>query len=108
MKYDFLKEMNNDPRRLHKVSVDSRKCMGCKRCLKACAYDVYRWNKENGYAEAAYSEECVCCMQCMFYCPSGAISIERAPIAFFDSLYDPFGMNDEKTGEEVTEHDGIK
>lgn len=92
--YEFLREMNNDPRRLHKITVDVDKCMGCKRCIMACAYDVYRWNKEERHSEAAYSEECVCCMQCMFYCPADAISIEQAPLAFFDSLYDSIGMND--------------
>lgn len=96
MDYQFLKDMGKDPRRLHQVSVDPDKCMGCRRCLKACAYDVYKWDKEQRVAVAAYSEECTGCMQCMYYCPSGAISFQAAPLAFFDPLYDPFGYNDKK------------
>lgn len=94
MDYQFLRDMKNDTRRLHQVTVDSEKCMGCKRCIKVCAYDVYRWDEEKNAADAAYSEECVACVQCMYYCPSGAIQIKQATVAFFDSLYDPFGLND--------------
>lgn len=89
-----LRAMSEDPRRLHKVTVDSEICMGCQKCLKACDYGVYKWDKENKCAIAAYSEDCVACLQCMYYCPSGAIKVEEATIAFFDSLFDPFGMND--------------
>ncbi len=96
MDYQFLRDMKNDPRRLHQVTVDPQKCMGCKRCLKACAYDVYKWNEEKHVSEAAYSEECVCCTQCAYFCPAGAITIKQASVAFFDSLYDPFGLNNEK------------
>lgn len=100
MDYQFLRDMKDDPRRLHQVKVDPQKCMGCKRCLKACAYDVYKWDGENKVSVAAYSEECVGCIQCAYYCPAGAITIKQATIAFFDSLYDPFGMNDETREEE--------
>ena len=43
---------------------------------------------------AAYDEECVTCYQCMYFCPAGAITVTEAELAFYDQLYDPFGMND--------------
>ena len=55
MDYQFLRDMKNDPRRLHQVTVDPQKCMGCKRCLKACAYDVYKWNEEKHVSEDIFA-----------------------------------------------------
>ena len=89
-----LRAMSKDPRRLHKVTVNSDVCMGCRKCLMYCDFGVYEWDKENNCAIGAHSEECVACKQCMYYCPSGAITVQEAPLAFFDPLYDPLGMND--------------
>ena len=68
--------------------------MGCQKCIRTCCYDVYKWDKEKKLSTAAYSEECVECYQCMFYCPAGAIKVEAAQLAFYDSLYDGLGLND--------------
>ena len=89
-----LREMKNDPRRLHHVHVDENKCMGCESCIRHCIYDVYKWNPETNTANAAYSEECVACMQCAYFCPAGAITIQQGTLAFIDPLYDPFGLNE--------------
>ncbi len=89
-----MKEMGDDPRRLAKVTVNSGLCMGCQKCIRTCCNDVYKWDKDQNLAVAAYSEECVECYQCMFYCPSGAITIEPATLAFYDSIYDGLGLND--------------
>ncbi len=89
-----IKEMIDDPRRLHKVKVDGGVCMGCMKCVKTCCYDVYKWDKEKKNPVAAYPEECVGCLQCMFFCPSGAITVERGELAFFDPIYDPCGLNE--------------
>ena len=94
-----IKEMNEDVRRLHKVHVDETLCMGCMRCVRHCCYDVYKWNSKEKLPEAQYSEECVGCLQCMYYCPSGAIYVEEGTVAFYDPIYDPFGLND--PGKEV-------
>lgn len=88
-----LREMGDDQRRLAKVTVDSDLCMGCQKCIRTCCYDVYKWDKENRLAVPAYSEECVECYQCMYYCPSGAIKIEAAELAFYDSIYDGLDLN---------------
>lgn len=88
-----LKEMGNDLRRLAKVTVDKDLCMGCQKCIRTCCNDVYKWDKENKLAVVAYPEECVECYQCMCYCPSGAIKVEAATMAFYDTLYDGLGLN---------------
>lgn len=89
-----IKEMGDDARRLAKVTVDPELCMGCQNCIRTCCYDVYKWDKEKRLATAAYSEECVECYQCMFNCPAGAIQIEAATLAFYDSIYDGLGLNE--------------
>lgn len=100
MDLNRLREMKNDPRRLHQVSVDPKKCMGCKECIHRCIYEVYLWDKEKNISKAAYTEECVACMQCAYFCPAGAITIKQGTVAFFDPLYDPFGLNDLEKEEE--------
>ena len=81
-------------KRLHRVSVDQEKCMGCQQCIRHCIYDVYKWDEKEKVSVAAYSEECVACMQCAYFCPAGAITIKQGTVAFIDPLYDPFGLND--------------
>lgn len=90
----YLKAMGDDPRRLHHVTVDANKCMGCKRCVHVCCYGVYEWDAAGRHSVAAHDEECVACLQCMYYCPVGAIEVHEAELAFFDPLYDSFGLND--------------
>lgn len=89
-----IKEMKNDARRLHKATLDKDKCMGCKRCVKTCCHDVWKWDGEAHLPIPAYSEECVACLQCMYFCPAGAIHIEQASVSFYDPLFDPCGLND--------------
>jgi NAD-dependent dihydropyrimidine dehydrogenase PreA subunit len=93
-----LKEMKNDTRRLHKVKVNNDVCMGCMKCVRTCCYGIYKWDKENKQPIAAYPEECVACLQCMYYCPSGAIEVEQATLAFFDPLYDTLGLTPKEGG----------
>lgn len=89
-----IKEMENDARRLHRPTIDTDVCMGCMRCVKTCCYDVWKWNATDHLPEPAYPEECVACLQCMYYCPSGAIFIEQASVSFYDPLFDPCNLND--------------
>ena len=92
---DRIRKMGEDSRRLAKVTVDPDLCMGCQKCIRTCCYDVYKWDKEKKLSVAAYSEECVECCQCMFYCPAGAIHVEPATVAFYDPVYDSLGLNNE-------------
>lgn len=89
-------DIKDDPRRLNTVTVDHDKCMGCMSCMRVCCYDVYEWDPVERLSTAAYPEECVNCYQCMYYCPAGAIQVTQSELAFYDPLYDPFGLNDPK------------
>ena len=89
-----ITDLQDDPRRMNNVTVDPDLCMGCMKCIRTCCYDVYEWDPVKKLSTAAYPEECVSCYQCMFFCPAGAIKVDEAPLAFYDQLYDPLGMND--------------
>ena len=58
--------MKLDDRRKPHVFVNQDACQGCKNCLHACIYGVYRWNKEKNISEAAYPEDCTACRHCEF------------------------------------------
>lgn len=89
-----ISDLQDDPRRLNSVTVDTELCMGCMKCIRTCCNEVYEWNPAERLATAAYPEECVSCYQCMYFCPAGAITVKEAELAFYDQLYDPLGMND--------------
>ena len=93
-----IKAMATDPPRLNKATVDENVCFGWMKCVNTCCYDVWKWDGEKRLPVPAYSEECVACLQCMYYCPSGAIKIIPATVSFFDPLFDPCGLNDEGMG----------
>ena len=89
-------EMKNDKRRYPTVKVNNDACQGCKSCIKTCIYGVYSWDKEKNVSMAKYQEECVFCKQCEFNCPAGCIEIIMPTVSFYDPLFDPLGLNDEK------------
>ena len=49
-------DLREDPRRMNHVKVDPDLCMGCKKCLHTCCYDVYKWDAEKKVSVAAYEE----------------------------------------------------
>jgi len=83
-----------DAKRMPQVTVNQDACQGCKSCFKTCVYGVYRWDKKANVSVAAYPEECVACLQCAMNCPANCIKVIPPAVAFYDPLYDPFGLND--------------
>lgn len=86
--------MKLDERRRPHVAVDQNLCQGCRTCLHACIFGVYRWNKEKNVSEAAYPEDCTACRHCEFYCPAKCITVTPSELVFYDAVYDPLGLND--------------
>ena len=64
-----ISDLQDDPRRMNKVTVDPDLCMGCMKCIRTCCYDVYEWDPVEKMSTAAYPEECASCYQCMYFCP---------------------------------------
>ena len=53
---------------------DNNKCIKCQVCVKQCANEVHKYNKEDN---VIFSDEynCVCCHRCVALCPTKAIKI---------------------------------
>ncbi len=55
--------------------VDTDQCCGCRRCIRTCDENVWRWDKENNYAYPKNIEECVGCLKCELACLNSCIEI---------------------------------
>ncbi|MBP1736775.1 MAG: fdx2 [Oscillospiraceae bacterium] len=55
--------------------VDSERCIGCGRCIRACPVDVIRLDVDTNKAKTIYPEDCMCCACCEDDCPVGAIYV---------------------------------
>ncbi|MCK4761547.1 MAG: dimethyl sulfoxide reductase anchor subunit [Candidatus Aminicenantes bacterium] len=67
------------------VSIDPKKCMGCKYCTWACPYDAPKFNPERGI-----TEKCDFCLDrinegkkpaCVVACPTGALQFEEKSVS---------------------------
>lgn len=73
--------------RVENIIVDEEKCIGCRRCVKACPVDVLRFNEETKKAYAAYPSECEWCLICEEHCPKDALHVQpKIPTPVFEYL----------------------
>lgn len=63
------------------IERDLDKCIQCQVCVRQCANDVHQYDEE-GKCVFSESETCVGCHRCATLCPTGAVSIKRAPLEF--------------------------
>lgn len=56
-------------KRLHTVTLDDNKCIGCSSCIKRCPTEAIRI--KNGKASVIY-DKCIACGECVRICPSHA------------------------------------
>ncbi len=61
--------------------IDAEKCVGCGRCVRACANGGVRIEGEKRERRAVATGDCVYCGSCVDACPVGAIAIERGEAA---------------------------
>ena len=61
-----------------RVRIDNDVCHKCGRCVQQCGWDVYTFNERPMPDHA----KCRACHRCMTFCPAGAITIERSPLAY--------------------------
>ncbi|WP_295995014.1 ferredoxin family protein [uncultured Veillonella sp.] len=55
------------------IAIDSKRCIGCKRCTVVCPGTLIEMN-EFGKAHMAYPRDCWGCVSCVKECPVQAIS----------------------------------
>ncbi|MCT4613847.1 MAG: EFR1 family ferrodoxin [Marinifilaceae bacterium] len=62
------------------VSIDTKKCIGCKKCVSVCPVNMFACSDNKIYI-ARDSSNCILCAECYHSCPSSAINyqyIEKA------------------------------
>lgn len=52
---------------------DSRRCIGCKKCVAGCPAGAIAM--ENGKPRRINNSKCICCFRCFKKCPSGALNL---------------------------------
>ena len=65
-------------RRVKEISIDERKCEGCKKCVRFCFQDVYRFDEAREVSTVRYPDDCEVCMVCEAGCPASAIKVTPA------------------------------
>lgn len=56
-----------------KMTVDEKKCIGCKRCSAGCAHNAQDFSS----GKCKITERCVGCGHCLVFCPQNAIHAEN-------------------------------
>ena len=56
------------------LSLNTSKCIGCKRCIEVCPHNVFAFN--NGRAEIVDKDGCMECGACSKNCPINAIEVK--------------------------------
>ena len=59
------------------LKVDADLCVGCGRCVRACASEGIEVLREDGRRVARVTDGCVLCGSCVDACPVDALSVER-------------------------------
>ena len=60
---------------------DNNKCIKCQVCVKQCANEVHKYDKEYNVINCDKSK-CVCCHRCVDLCPTNAIKIRKNILEF--------------------------
>ena len=66
--------------------VDTERCSGCRRCIKVCDEDVWRWDENLHAAIPKYIGECVHCYKCEMACLNNCIDIIPTSMIKHDPL----------------------
>ena len=63
------------------IERDPARCIQCQVCVRQCANDVHEYDPDEEVV-LSDSTTCVGCHRCATLCPTGAVSIRRAPLEF--------------------------
>ncbi len=64
-----------------RIERDPERCVQCQVCVRQCANDVHQYDASEEVVTSD-SSTCVGCHRCASLCPTGAVSIRRAPLDF--------------------------
>lgn len=67
--------------------IDAERCIGCKRCIRACAFGGIEVRDRLAHP----TEACTLCGSCVDACPVGALAIERPEVTGNGALEDALG-----------------
>ena len=67
-------------------TLDTDRCSGCRRCIRECDENVWRWDKEKNCAIPKYIQECVHCYKCEMACLNNCIEIQPLEMIKNDPL----------------------
>lgn len=68
------------------ILIDTKKCVGCRSCMRVCIQDVWYWNAEEGHAEPRHAEDCFYCYQCEMSCPAQCIEVVPPTTQYYDAF----------------------
>ncbi len=66
------------------ATIDTDKCIRCKRCIQNCGWSVYDWGGDRVQIETS---KCVKCLRCYHYCPVEAIQILDNEVKYKSNSY---------------------
>ena len=66
------------------ATIDTDKCIRCKRCIQNCGWSVYSWGGDRVLID---TNKCVKCLRCYHYCPTEAIQILDNPVRYRNNAY---------------------
>jgi len=66
--------------------VETEYCCGCRRCIRTCMEDVWRWDDEANCAMPKYPDDCVKCYQCEMVCLGNCFEIVPLVVMKSDPL----------------------
>ena len=67
-----------------RVRIDREFCQQCGRCVHQCGWGVYRFEEADDYPVPDHAK-CGACHRCVTFCPAGAITVEKNPLAYKES-----------------------
>ena len=67
-----------------RVRIDRELCQKCGRCAHQCGWGVYRFTDADEYPVPDHAK-CGACHRCVTFCPAGAITVEKNPLAYKES-----------------------
>jgi glutamate synthase domain-containing protein 2 len=68
----------------YRATIDTDKCIRCKRCIQNCGWSVYSWGGDRVQIETS---KCVNCLRCYHYCPTEAIEILKEKTRYKPNAY---------------------